>query len=194
MAFMLSANGLTASASMVRLSDRTRPASLTSITSGAGGAPAPRGWCSSFETCALPPVIGWTAAAGVFEADSLVLFGIVFIWQVPHFQSIAWIHREDYARAGFPVLPVVEPTGRRTVLQMIAYSLVLIPLSLLPTMFGIAGYIYYTGALILGFAFLAFGLEVARLRTQLSARQHMLASLAYLALLFLLMTVDKVGA
>ncbi|MEE9294294.1 MAG: heme o synthase [Phycisphaerae bacterium] len=141
---------------------------------------------------ALPPVIGWTAAAGGFEAKSLVLFSIVFVWQLPHFQSIAWLYREDYARARYPVLPVVEPTGKRTAVEMIAYSLILIPLSLLPTFFRMAGFAYYTGAMILGFVFLAFALEVARLRTRASARQHLLASLAYLTLLFVLMTLDKV--
>lgn len=140
---------------------------------------------------AMPPVIGWSAATGAFEAESLLLFGIIFLWQIPHFLAIAWLYREDYASAGFRVVPAVDPTGRRTVIQMIAYSLLLIPLSLLPTFFGLAGYVYYVGAMTLGFAFLAFALEVARLRSRLSAQQHFHASLAYLALLFTLMVFDK---
>ncbi len=140
---------------------------------------------------ALPPVIGWAAATGALDSRAFVLFAIVFVWQLPHFLSIAWVYRDDYARAGIPVLPVVEPTGKRMVAEIIAYSLLLIPVSLLPTFFHLAGFVYYVGAMVLGFAFLAFGLEVARLRTRASARQHMLASLFYLACLFTLISLDK---
>lgn len=140
---------------------------------------------------ALPPVIGWSAATGTLDIRAGALFAIMVVWQLPHFLSIAWLYREDYAGAGYRVLPVVEPTGRRLVIEMIAYSLLLIPVSLLPTYLRMAGFVYYIGAWVLGFAFLAFGLEVARLRTRLSARQHMLASLLYLSCLFGLLVFDK---
>lgn len=142
---------------------------------------------------ALPPMIGWTAATGALDVEAWALFAILFVWQMPHFLSIAWIYRDDYATAGYPVLPAVQPDGaRRAVWQIVAYSLVLIPVSLLPTALGVAGYHYYVGALVLGCAFLAFGFEMARLRSALSAHQHMLASLGYLTLLFALMSWDKV--
>ncbi|NOS99566.1 MAG: protoheme IX farnesyltransferase [Phycisphaerales bacterium] len=143
---------------------------------------------------ALPVVIGWTAAAGSLTPRAWLLFGIVFVWQIPHFLAIAWLYRDDYAAAGFAVLPVIEPTGRRTVIQAILFSLALIPVSLLPTFFGLVGYVYYVGALVLGFVMLGFALEVARLRTHASARQLLLASLVYLPTLLILMTVDKIQA
>ncbi len=151
-------------------------------------------WCVPVGAVpgALPPVIGWTAATGDLQAVSFIPFAIMFVWQLPHFHAIAWLYRDDYADAGYPVLPVIEPTGRRTSVEMIVYSIVLLPVSLLPTWIELSGYVYYVGALILGFAFLAFSIEVARLRTRVSARQHLLASLAYLTLLFALMSLDKV--
>ncbi len=142
---------------------------------------------------ALPPMIGWAAATGGLEFRAWTLFAIMFLWQLPHFMAIAWIYREDYAAAGYPVVPVVEPSGRSMVRQMVVYSLVLIPVSLLPSAFYISGPVYYVGALVLGFTYLAFAIEVGRLRTQISARQHLWASLAYLTLIFLLMAFDKVG-
>jgi len=141
---------------------------------------------------ALPPVIGWTAATGSLDAMAALPFGILFIWQLPHFLSIAWMYRSDFERAGYPVLPVLDPTGRRTVRHMIVYSLALIPVSLLPTPLGLAGAVYYVGALVCGFAFLAAACEVARLKTRDAARQHVLASLVYLSLVFSLLTIDKV--
>ncbi len=140
---------------------------------------------------ALPTVIGWAAAAGSAELGAWLLFSIVFVWQLPHFQAISWLYREDYCSAGHRVLSVVEPTGRRMVAIMIGCSLVLIPVSVLPTYFHLAGVVYYLGAVVLGFAFLAFALEVARLRTRASAREHLTASLAYLTLLLALMSANK---
>jgi len=140
---------------------------------------------------ALPVVIGWTAATGTLDAKAFLPFFIIFMWQIPHFQAIAWLYRDDYARAGYPVLPVIEPSGRRAIIQMILFCVILIPISLLPTVFGLVGQYYYVGALVMGCVLLAFGFEVARLRTRASARQMLMASLAYLPLLFILMTIDK---
>lgn len=143
---------------------------------------------------ALPPVIGWTAATGSLDPMAALPFAILFVWQLPHFMSIAWMYKEDFARAGYPVLPVVDPSGRRTVRHMIVYSLVLIPVSLLPTLLGLAGKYYYFGTFVGGFAFLAVACEVARLKTRAAARQHVLASLVYLTLVFGLLTIDKVAS
>jgi len=142
---------------------------------------------------ALPTVIGWSAAGGSVDRGALLLFAIVFVWQVPHFLAIAWVYRDDYGTAGYRVLTVVAPEGPRVVQHVIAGCLLLIPVSLLPTFFGLAGAIYYVGALGIGIMFLVFGLELARLRDLPSARQLMLASLVYLPTLLLLMTVDKVA-
>jgi len=141
---------------------------------------------------ALPPVIGWAAATGSLDAMAAVPFAILFIWQLPHFLSIAWMYRNDFERAGYPVLPVVDPSGRRTRRHTIVYSLALIPVSLLPTPLGLTGVVYYVGAMVCGFAFLAAACEVARLKTRDAARQHVLASLVYLSLVFSLLTIDKV--
>lgn len=143
---------------------------------------------------ALPTVIGWSAATGGVELGGWLLFAIVFLWQLPHFQAIAWIYRDDYARAGFKVLPVVEPTGKRSLIEMVVFSVLLIPVTLLPTWFGLVGMVYYVCALVLGFAFLAFGLEMVRLRTHESAKQHLWASLTYLTLIFVLLIVDRAMA
>lgn len=143
---------------------------------------------------ALPPVIGWTAVTGSLDAMAALPFAILFVWQLPHFMSIAWMYKEDFARAGYPVLPVVDPSGKRTVRHMIVYSLALIPVSLLPTPMGLAGNFYYFGTFVCGFAFLAVACEVARLKTRAAARQHVLASLLYLSIVFTLLTIDKVAS
>ncbi len=140
---------------------------------------------------ALPTVIGWSASTGGLELGAWLLFAIVFFWQLPHFQAIAWIYRDDYARAGFKVLPVVHPGGKRSMIEVVGFSLLLIPVTLLPTFFDLVGVVYYVCAMALGFAFLAYGLEMVRLRTHESAKQHMWASLAYLTLVFVLLIVDK---
>ena len=99
---------------------------------------------------AMPPLIGWTAARGEIDVAAWVLFAILFLWQFPHFLAIAWMYREDYGRAGIRMLPVVEPEGRVTGQQIIAYSLMLVPVSLLPTILGISGKFYFAAALVLG--------------------------------------------
>lgn len=140
---------------------------------------------------ALPAVIGWTAARATLDVEASLLFGIIFVWQIPHFMAIGWIYRQQYAGAGFRVLPAVESTGRRTMRHVVIGCLALIPFSLLPTILGVVGAIYYVGVMTIGFAFLIFGLEMARLRTPAAARQLLLASLVYLPAVFLLMTLDK---
>ncbi|MGA8620578.1 MAG: heme o synthase [Candidatus Sulfotelmatobacter sp.] len=143
---------------------------------------------------AMPGVLGWTAARGHLEWGTLILFAILFIWQFPHFFSIAWLYREDYASGGIRMLPVVEEDGRSTVRRIVAYSLILIPVSVLPSIFGMAGKIYLVGALALGVALFYFGARLAFLkmppssaRSKMLARHVLQATVIYLPLLFALM-------
>ena len=143
---------------------------------------------------AMPGVLGWTAARGRLEWGTLVLFAILFVWQFPHFFSIAWLYREDYAAGGVRMLPVVEEDGRSTAHRIIAYSIVLIPVSVLPSLMGMSGRIYLFGAVLLGIGLLYFGIRLAFLNLPLSAAQsklrarHVLqATVIYLPLLFALM-------
>jgi protoheme IX farnesyltransferase len=142
---------------------------------------------------ALPPVIGWTAVTGQIDPEAWVLFGIVFLWQVPHFLAIAWIYREDYGRAGMQMLPVVDPDGRRTSRQMILTTLILIPVSFLPVLGGSAGPLYLLGALALGLAFLARACDFTRSISSEDARRVLRASLMYLPGLFALLLLDKLS-
>jgi protoheme IX farnesyltransferase len=152
---------------------------------------------SSFSTVigaipgALPPVIGWAAALDELSHGAWVLFGIVFLWQLPHFLAIAWIYREDYARAGFPMLPVIEPDGRSTARQVVIYSLALLPLSLAPAAIGMAGAIYFVGALVLTVVFLALAIKFALSRSIPDARRLFFGSIIYLPLLWMLMIADR---
>jgi protoheme IX farnesyltransferase len=136
---------------------------------------------------ALPPMIGWAAASGTLTIEAWVLFAIVFLWQMPHFLAIAWLFQEDYARAGLPMLPVVEPDGRSTAQQVVLYAAVLVPVSLLPTIVGLSGRIYMAGAAILGIAFLALGIRFALQRNHINAKRLFLGSITYLPLLWGLM-------
>jgi protoheme IX farnesyltransferase len=140
---------------------------------------------------ALPPVIGWAAATGEISVPALVLFGIVFFWQMPHFLAIAWLHREDYARAGIPLLPVLEPDGHRTGRQALLYATALWPVSLLPAVVGLAEAPYMVVATVLGVALIWLSALFARDRTQASARRLFLFSLAYLSLLWGALVVDR---
>jgi heme o synthase len=142
---------------------------------------------------AMPPMIGFAAASGAITRESWVLFAILFIWQFPHFYSIAWLYKEDYARAGIRMLPVVEPDGRSTARQIVLFGLALIPVSLAPAMLGMAGRIYLVGALLLGLWFLYSGLRVAAERTALRARGVLFASVLYLPLIYGLMLIDRPG-
>ncbi|HKE83039.1 MAG TPA: heme o synthase [Vicinamibacterales bacterium] len=141
---------------------------------------------------ALPPVIGWAAASGTITLPALVLFGIVFFWQMPHFLAIAWMYRDDYARAGIPMLPVLEPDGRRTGHQALLYAAVLWPVSLLPALVGLAGAAYSVVATGLGFAFIGLAALFARDRSQTNARRLFLFSLSYLTLLWGALVIDRV--
>jgi protoheme IX farnesyltransferase len=141
---------------------------------------------------AIPPMMGWTAVTGSLDLLAWVLFGIVFLWQMPHFFAIGWLYRLDYARAGFPMLPVIDPEGRRTSRQIVLYTLALLAVSLLTTLLGLTGALYFVGALTLGLLFLGLGVALAYTRTGAHARRLFLGSVLYLPVLLVLMVVDKV--
>jgi heme o synthase len=144
---------------------------------------------------ALPPVIGWTAVTGSLDAPVVVLFLIVFLWQVPHFLAIAWIYREDYGRAGLLMLPVVDPKGSITGRQMTAYALALVPVSLSPILWQQAGLVYAAGALVLGVLFFWSAVGFLRDRSMEQARRVLKTSLLYLPLLLALLLLENmVGA
>ncbi len=140
---------------------------------------------------ALPPMIGWTAATGQLTREAWVLFAIVFLWQMPHFQAIAWLYRDDYARAGFPLLVVTEPDGRSAARQVLTYGAVLIPVSLVPAAIGLASPIYLAGASALGVGYLLLGARFARRRTRATALRLFLGSLVYLPLMWVLMLATR---
>lgn len=140
---------------------------------------------------AVPPLIGWTAARGDITIEAWVLFAILFLWQFPHFLAIAWMYREDYGRAGILMLPVVEPEGRVTGQQIVVYTILLLPVSLLPTFLHISGMIYLYGAALLGLLFLYSSIRAAISKSRQSARQLLLASVIYLPLLFILMVLNR---
>ncbi len=140
---------------------------------------------------AMPPLIGWAAARGSLSMEAWALYAIVFLWQFPHFLAIAWMYREDYARAGLLMLPGRDHEGRSAVRQIIAYSLALLPVSLIPTFTGHAGLVYFFGALVLGLGLLRYGARLAVSRSNALAKQLLLASVVYLPLVFGLMMLDK---
>jgi len=140
---------------------------------------------------AMPPLLGYAAAAGILTREAWTLFAILFIWQFPHFLAIAWMYREDYARAGIRMLPVVEPDGMSTGRQIILYASTLIPVSLFPVLLGMTGRIYLVGALLLGGWFLYTGVRVAFDLTNGRARQVLLASIIYLPVIYGLMVFDR---
>ena len=147
---------------------------------------------------AMPGVLGWTAARGHLEWGTLVLFAILFVWQFPHFFSIAWLYRDDYAKGGVKMLPVVEEDGRSTAHRILGYSVALIPISVIPSFMGMAGRIYLVGAIVLGLALLYFGIRLAFLKLPLSsakskmyARHVLQATVIYLPLLFALMMTNS---
>lgn len=139
---------------------------------------------------ALPPMIGWVAATNTLSREGWVLVAIVFFWQMPHFLAIAWLCRDDYGRAGFPMLPVIEPDGRSTAYQVATYASALVPVSLTPALVGLAGPTYFLIALLLGLAFLYFSLRFAFTRTRRDARALFLASITYLPLLLAVLLFD----
>ncbi len=139
----------------------------------------------------LPPLMGWTAARGELSAEGWVLFGILALWQVPHFMAIAWMYRDEYARAGFKMLPTLDPEGHRTGRQAVIHAAGLLVLSLLPFLLHLSGPIYCAGALLLGGMFLGCAVQFSRQLTLSRARQLFFASVLYLPLLLGLMALDK---
>jgi protoheme IX farnesyltransferase len=140
---------------------------------------------------AMPPLMGYAASYGSLTREAWTLFAILFIWQFPHFLAIAWMYREDYARAGIRMLPVVEPDGMSTARQIILYASTLIPVSLFPVLLGMTGRVYLVGALVLGGWFLYTGVRVAFDLTNGRARQVLLASVIYLPMIYGLMVFDR---
>jgi protoheme IX farnesyltransferase len=140
---------------------------------------------------ALPPLMGWAAARGEITAGGWTLFAILFFWQLPHFLAIAWIYREQYARAGFVMLPVVDESGERTGRQAVSHALGLLPIGLSPFLLHLAGPVYLAGALGLGLAYLWFALQFSRYLSVSRARQLFLMSIIYLPLLLGVMVWDK---
>ncbi len=129
---------------------------------------------------AMPPLMGWTAATGEAGLEAWALFGILFAWQFPHFLAIAWMYKEDYARAGIRMLPVVEPACRITARQIVIWSLLLVPVSLFPAALGTTGAVYFYGAFVLSLLFLGTSIHAAVVHTRQGARRLLLASVLYL--------------
>jgi protoheme IX farnesyltransferase len=136
---------------------------------------------------ALPPLIGWAASRGTVDAGGAALFAIVFLWQIPHFMAIAWLYRDDYAKAGFPMLPVVDPGGRRAGRQALIYTAVLLPASLAPALAGVTGPLYGVFAVVLGAGLLLLSWRFASARNDRSARALFVGSITYLPLLWIAM-------
>ena len=140
---------------------------------------------------AMPPVIGYAAAGHGIDAGALTLFLILFVWQFPHFDAIAWMYREDYARGGIRMLPVIEPDGHSTAMRVVVCSLLLIPISVLPTILGMTGIVYAIAAIVAGLGVVYFGTQLKCERTSARARGLLLASVAYLPALLGVMVLDR---
>jgi protoheme IX farnesyltransferase len=140
---------------------------------------------------ALPPVMGWAAARGTLGPEAIVLFGILFFWQMPHFLALAWMYRRDYERAGYKMLTVLDPDGASTSRQILLYTAGLLPISLIPTLFGIAGGFYFFGALAIGLGFIGLGALLAISRKNVHAKWLFYYSLLYLPVLLLAMVIDR---
>ena len=141
---------------------------------------------------ALPPLMGWTAARDAVSLEGWALFAILCFWQLPHFFAIAWIYREEYSRAGFVMLPVIDPEGGRTSRQAVSHTLGLLPISLSPFILHLAGTTYLLGALLLGIWFLVGAVQFARRLDVPSAKRLFYISIIYLPLLLILMVMDKI--
>jgi protoheme IX farnesyltransferase len=140
---------------------------------------------------ALPVLIGWTASHGSIALGGATLFAIVFLWQMPHFMAIAWLYRDDYGKAGFPMLPVIDPQGRRAGHEAVRYAAALLLVSLAPTFAGISGTVYFVSALVLGVALLVLAVRFAATRSDGSARALFLGSITYLPLLWIVMIGNR---
>lgn len=143
---------------------------------------------------ALPPLLGWTGGSGALPLEAWTLFAILYFWQLPHFAAIAWQYRHDYARAGFPMLPVIDPNGLRLGAHVIHHTLGLLIASLFPTALGLAGMTYSIVAVTFGIAFLISGLRFLKIRTPASARLHVVASIIYLPAVLIALMLDKFPA
>jgi protoheme IX farnesyltransferase len=139
---------------------------------------------------ALPPLMGWTAAANEITMPAWALFVLLFLWQFPHFLAIAWMYREEYAKAGILMLPVVEPSGRITARQIVIFAIMLFPVGLAPFFFKTAGVFYLAGATVLGAWFLYESVRMARAKTNASAKRLLMVSVIYLPLIFMLLVLD----
>jgi protoheme IX farnesyltransferase len=139
---------------------------------------------------ALPPVMGYAAVTGRLDLPAAAMFGIVFLWQLPHFLAIAWMYKDEYAAAGMPMLPVIDIDGRATCRQMMFGCFALLPLGLLPVALQMAGMVYFAGSLLAGVMFLLSGICFVRHRTRRNARAMFLTSLVYLPLVFVLMLLN----
>ena len=141
---------------------------------------------------ALPPLMGWTSASNEITLGAWILFAMLFLWQFPHFLAIAWMYREQYAKAGILMLPVIEPEGKITAKQIVIFTILLLPISVAPFFIGLAGWVYLIGASLLGIWFLSASIGAARAKTNEKARKLLLVSVIYLPLIFLLMVFNKI--
>jgi protoheme IX farnesyltransferase len=151
-------------------------------------------WCTTIGAFsgATPPVMGWTAIRGELGIEAWLLFLILFFWQFPHFLAIAWVYKEDYERGGFRMLPLLDHDGKKTGFRVVTFNLALLCASIVPTFVGLAGGWYLAGAVIVGVAYLWYGVGLARFRTHPSARRLLRCSVLYLPVLLILMVADKV--
>jgi protoheme IX farnesyltransferase len=141
---------------------------------------------------ALPPMIGWVASRNSLTVEAWALFAIVFVWQIPHFMAISWLYRADFGRAGFPLLPVVQPDGRSTARQAVLFTLLLLPVSIVPYFIGMSGVAFAVGAVAGGLGLLLLAISFARDRTDDRARLLFLASITYLPLLWGMLIADRI--
>ena len=140
---------------------------------------------------ALPALIGWTASHGSIELGGATLFAIVFLWQIPHFMAIAWMYRDDYGKAGFPMLPVIDPAGRKAGRQAVLYAAALVPVSLVPTFAGMTGMVYFASALVLSVALLVLAVRFAATRSDEAARALFFGSITYLPIIWIVMIANR---
>lgn len=140
---------------------------------------------------AIPPMMGWSGASGALRLGAWILFATLFLWQIPHFLSLAWLYRRDYARGGFKMLPSLDPSGRLTAAFAVIYSAALLPVSCTALFAGLAGWTFLVGSMLLGGGLLVLGLRLQRERSERSARRLFLGSLLYLPLLLGLMVADR---
>lgn len=139
---------------------------------------------------AMPPLMGWTSSANEITLGAWALFALLFLWQFPHFLAIAWMYKDQYAKAGIKMLPVVEPEGKITAQQIVIFTIILLPISVAPFFIGLTGWVYLVGASLLGLWFLYTSIEMARAKTVKKARKLLLVSVLYLPLIFALMVFN----